>query len=718
VNYKTYFRICLFIPLIVPLPFLLFKGDTGLSTLFIGSLVFGMPPYVLMVLLPFVFLFGKMTERQIVVGAMFLPVIYPFVYGLFWLIIPNFINTVSIKLTNHAEWIFLAVVIPASYSIMFLSGNIVRKLILGEIDTHERRLAAVLSADVKCYNQLIEGDEDDITHRLTESREELTQTIIKHRGRITNIAGDSIVAEFGSVIKAVRCAVEFQQQLKIKHDGLPPEECLQFRIGVNLGDVISKGEDIHGKGVLIAASIEGITDPGGISLSGSVYDRVKHKLSFSYDYLGEKSLENITEPVRIYKILLGEPETPDAHIPEPDIKPALPDKPSIAVLPFDNMSADPEQGYFSDGIAEDILTDLSKVSGLLVISRHSTFVYKGKSVSIQQVGKELGVRYVLEGSVRREGERLRITAQLIDALTEEHIWADRYDRKIDSIFEIQDEVSNKIVSALEVKLTGIEEKRLGYAGTNNVEAHDIKFRGEEQFYLFTLESINNAIELFSQAIKLDPSYAQAYAWKSKGLLYKFIISSYVSKDDVFELALALARKAVELDDLYPASHASLAWALMWSRQIDDAIIEAEKAVELDPNYAEGYLWQSRILSSAGRGTEALESIEKAIRLNPLYKAHYIFTFGVAYFTLGQYEEALHHIELALECNPNFLPSYFYKVSILGLLGRAEEAELAKADLLQRSPDYRATGFNMYNDEQLSRTFTEGLLKAGIEHRDL
>jgi len=717
VNYKTYFRICLFIPLIVPLPFLLFKGDAGLSTLFIGSLVFGMPPYVLMVLMPFVFLIGRMTERQIVVGAMFLPVIYPIAYGLFWLIVPNFINTVSIKLTNHAEWVFLAIVIPATYSIMFLSGNIVRKLILGEIDTHEHRMAAVLSADVKCYDQLIERDKDDIAHRLIENREELAQTITKHRGRITNIAGDSIVAEFRSVIKAVRCAVEFQQQLKIKHEGLPPEECLQFRIGINLGDVLSKGEDIHGNGVLIAASIEGITDPGGISLSGSVYDRIKHKLSFSYDYLGEKSLENITEPVRVYKILLEEPETPDAHIPEPDIKPALPDKPSIAVLPFDNMSADPEQGYFSDGITEDILTDLSKVSGLLVISRHSTFVYKGKSVSIQQVGKELGVRYVLEGSVRKAGDRLRITAQLIDALTEEHIWADRYDRKIDSIFEIQDEVSNKIVSALEVKLTGIEEKRLGYTGTRNVQAHDFIYRGEEQFYLFTTESINNAIELFSQAIELDPGYAQAYAWKSQGLLYKFIVSSYIPSEDVFESALILARKSVELDDLYPASHASLAWALMWNRQIDDAVIEAAKAVELDPNYAEGYSWQSRILSSAGRGTEALESIEKAIRINPHYKTPYIFSICVAYFTLGQYEKALSQIEQAQQCNPNFLPSYIYKVSILGLLGRAEEAELAKADLLQRSPDFKATGFNMFNDEQLSRTFTEGLLKAGIEHRD-
>ncbi len=712
-NYKTYFRICLFVPLIVPLPFLLFKGDAGLSTLFIGSLVFGMPPYVLMVLMPLVFLFGRMTERQIVVGAMFLPAIYPLAYGLFWLIVPNFINTVSIKLTNHAEWVFLAIVIPATYSIIFLSGNVVRKLILGEIDTHERRLAAVLSADVKCYEQLIEPDEDDLAHRLIENREELAQTIIGHRGRITNIAGDSIVAEFGSVIKAVRCAVEFQQQLKINHEGLPPEECLQFRVGINLGDVISKGEDIHGNGVLIAASIEGITDPGGISLSGSVYDRVKHKLSFSYDYLGERSLENITEPVRIYKILLEEPETPDAHIPVPDIKPPLPDKPSIAVLPFDNMSADPEQGYFSDGIAEDILTDLSKVSGLLVISRHSTFVYKGKSLSIQQVGKELGVRYVLEGSVRKAGDRLRITAQLIDALTEEHIWADRYDRKIDSIFEIQDEVSNKIVSALEVKLTGIEGKRLGYTGTNNVEAYDFLLRGQEQHKLFTPEGVNNAINLFSKAISCDPKYANAYVWKARSILVTYYSGTNSSEEETLIPALVLARKAVELDELSAAAHGILAWALMWNRQIDDAIIEAEKAIELDPNNADDYLWQSMILSSAGRGTEALESIQKAIRINPHYKAPYIFSFHLAYFTLGQYEEALHHVEQALECNPNFMPSYFYRISILGLLGRVKEAELAKVDLLQRNPDFGATYIDLYNDKQLSRTFREGLLKAGV-----
>lgn len=713
-NYKTYFRIGLFLPLLVPLPFLLFKGDAGLSSLFIASLAFGMPPYVLFVLIPFIFLFGRMSERQIIGGLIFLPALYPFAYGLFWLIVPNFINAVSIKLTNHIEWIFLAVVIPASYSTIILSGNILRKIILGEIDTNEHRISAVLSADIKCFHQDEEGDE--LAHRLTESREAFGRSIKLHRGRITNMAGDTIVAEFSSVTKAVRCAIEFQQQQKIKHEGLPPEDCLKFRIGIDLGDVISKGDDIQGSGIDIATSIENITNPGDIGLSGSVYDRVKNKLSFSYDYLGEKSLENIAEPVRVYNMLLQAPEPANASIPVPSIKPTLPDKPSIAVLPFDNMSADPEQGYFSDGITEDILTDLSQVSGLLVISRHSTFVYKDKSIGIEQVGKELGVRYVLEGSVRKAGEKLRITAQLIDVATGDHLWADRYDRRLDDIFEVQDEVSRKIVSALQVKLTGMENNRLGHKGTDNVEALDLIFRGEEQFYLFTPEGNNNSVELFSKAIELDPEYAQAYSWKAQAILFKFITDVFESKGDVSK-ALTLARKGVELDSFCSFSHSVLSWVLMWNRQVDDAIVASEKAIELDSNNAEGYLRLSMSLSSAGKGIEALAAIEKAIRINPHYKAPYSFAYGTAYFALGNYEEALKRLEQTQECNPNFMPSYIYKVSVLGLLGRSKDAEIARDELIQRNPDFKATGFNMYNDEQLSKVFTEGLLNAGIEHRD-
>jgi TolB-like protein len=393
---------------------------------------------------------------------------------------------------------------------------------------------------------------------------------------------------------------------------------------------------------------------------------------------------------------------------------AIPEIPSIAVLPFDNMSADPEQEYFSDGITEDILTDLSKLSGLLVISRHSTFVYKGKSVSAQQISRDLGVRYVLEGSVRKAGNRIRITAQLIDATIDDHIWADRFDRELEDIFALQDEVSRIIVDALKLNLTDLEEQRLGHKGTDNIMAHDYLIQAREQFFLFTPKGITNALELCSHAIEIDPNYAEVYALKSRLLIFPYAVSANLTLEETVIPAVVSAKKAIELDDLLPLAHASLGWALMWNREIEVAISEGKRAVTLDPNFADGHMWLSLIYSSAGKGDEALESIEKAVRLNPYYGVVYLFAHGLAYFVLGQYEKALSFFTKGIEDSPNYVPLYIFRTGILGLLDRKEEAHSSADELVKLSPHYNGYVATIFNDKQMMETLDKGFKKAGLE----
>ena len=709
---QTYFRLCLFVPLIVPLPFLVFKGDEGLSSMFMVQLVFGMPPYVLVFVLPLLFLFGKMSERQIVIGIIFFPIIFPLAFGLFWMIAPNFITTMTITLSNTSQWVFTSIMFPAAYSMLFLSGNIIRNMLLGETGLLEQRMAAVLSADIKTNNQFMDKDNGEFSKSVSDYQEALEQIINEHRGQRTNRAGDNVVVEFTSVLNAVKCGMSLQQKIKEINKEQSPQDEIHLGIGINLGEVKSKGKDIRGRGVTVATRLEDLAEAGDICISGTVYDRIKKKLIFSYDYLGEQTFQAIDSPVRVYRLKLdaAEPKTELAT----EVKLTIPDKPSIAVLPFDNMSADPEQEYFSDGITEDILTDLSKLSGLLVISRHSTFVYKGKSVSTQQVGQDLGVRYVLEGSVRRAGNRIRITAQLVDAITNDHIWADRYDRELEDVFTLQDEVSRKIVDALKLNLTDLEEQRLGHIGTHNIEACDLLLQAREQFTLFTTEGVNNAIELASQVIELDPNYAEAYTTKSRVILFTFITGMSKTAEETLSSAMVLARKAVELDDLLPGAHATLAWSLMWHREIDEAISEIERAVELDPNDADTLMWQSMILSSAGRGKEALESIEKAMRINPHYQVVYIFALGNAYFCLSHYEEANFHYNRGIERNPNFLPNYLLKMGALSSLDKNDELIATRNTILKINPDFRVSPvYVFFNDKRLHKLQTDAFTKAGM-----
>ena len=434
---------------------------------------------------------------------------------------------------------------------------------------------------------------------------------------------------------------------------------------------------------------------GGYRVSAEYrqYDDTADKPSESKQFLSQKvgamvilALLCIGGLLTTFFILIDrkDNEDPSAHSNEARRS----DIPSIAILPFDNMSNDPEQSYFCEGITEDIITDLSIASGLRVIARNSTFVYKGQSVSIKRVGEDLGVSYILEGSVRKAGDQIRINAQLIDVATESHIWAERFDRTLTDIFATQDEVSQLIVNSLEVELSDREEKRLHHIGTRSIEAYDHYLRAREHFYQFSESGVIRAIELLSQAIEFDSNYAEAYAWKSRAILYSFVTGLSGASASTVDQSVALARHAVELDPELPMAYANLGWALRWRRDFVEATSVIAKAIELNPNFAEAYLWDSLIQSSLGNGDEAISSVNKGMILDPHYSVTYILALGRAHFELGQYETALYHYNRGIERNPNFIPNHTHKMLVLEMLGSNEELERSRTELERIAPDYK------------------------------
>ena len=384
----------------------------------------------------------------------------------------------------------------------------------------QRKLAAIFSADVAGYSRLMGEDEAATIRTLRAYQGVMTALIHQYRGRVVDTPGDNLLAEFASAVDAVQSAVAIQQELTTRNTELPAARRMAFRIGINLGDVVVEGEKLYGDGVNIAARLEGLAEPGGICISGTVYDQVESKVPLTYEYLGEQAVKNIARPIRVYKIGLAVRPFPPLPAVEQTLGLPVPDKPSIAVLPFTNMSADPEQDYFSDGITEDLITSLSKVAGLFIIARHSVFTYKGKAVTVQEVGRELGVHYILEGSVRKSTTQVRITAQLIDTTTGGHLWAEHYDRALGDIFVLQDEITQKIVFALKVTLSPEEQSRFGYAPTTNLEAYDYYLRAETYFWRVTQASIAQARHLFERALELDPQYAAAMAFLGDNLLHR------------------------------------------------------------------------------------------------------------------------------------------------------------------------------------------------------
>jgi len=629
-----------------------------------------------------------------------------------------------------------------------------------EQEGFKRKLTAILSADVEGYSRLMGEDEDATIRTLTTYRELMSTLIHKHRGRVVDAPGDNLLAEFLSVVDAVRCAVEVQEELRVRNAELPENRRMNFRIGVNLGDVVEEGERIYGDGVNITARVEGLAEAGGICISGTVYDSIKNKLSLSYESLGEHTVKNITEPVRVFRMRIG----PEAAAPvvekagprrwlkpslavvvvlvvavgiwaiwnfyfrPPPIEPAsvekmafpLPDEPSIAVLPFENLSGDHEQDHIVDGITESIITGLSKTPKMFVIARNSVFRYKGKPMEIRQVGEELGVRYILEGSVQKTGDRLRINAQLIDATKGHHLWAEKYDRELKDLFALQDDITMKIITELQVKLTEGEFARVCAKGTNNIEAY-LKFLKAIQLCR-TITEDNNILarKMLKDVIALDPNYPMAYTlmgWAHSQALFRWSKS--------FKESLARAekfiQKALELDESQSAAHMHLAIIYRIKRQWDKALAENERAISLDPNSINlGAMAVNLLLS--GRFDETIEMFKRSIRLDPIPPVWVTANLANAYFGAGLYEEALATFKQVLERAKK--GEYRLRSPLLGLastyamLGKQEEAQAQIAKLLKVDPKYTIKRYakgpvRLFKNQEDKNRWIDAVRKAGL-----
>ena len=528
-----------------------------------------------------------------------------------------------------------------------------------------------MSADVVGYSRLMGADEVGTLSRLNVLRRELIDpAIAAHSGRIVKLMGDGALVEFASAVDAVTCAIQIQRQLRERDTG--GTDPIRFRIGINVGDIIIKGDDILGDGVNIAARVEGIAEPGGICISNAAYDQVRDKLKESFVDLGEQALKNIARPVRVYQLDVAPKATTVSKPPLP--MSAQPDKTSIAVLAFNNMSGDPEQEYFSDGISEDIITDLSKLSELHVIARNSTFTYKGKAVDVKQVGRELGVRYVLEGSVRRAGNRVRVTGQLIDAASGAHVWADRFDRDLTDIFAVQDELTQEIISALKIKLSAAEKALVVGSGTRNVDAHDFFLRGRELMFANKRDqtTFDQSTACFRRAIALDPNYAAAYA--GLGMAYALDFQNHWSDNSEKSLdeAERFVTESLAKDHKNPFAHYVAAVVYMWKRDYRQWADAADKALSLNPNYALAINARGLVHIYTGEPAKAVPYIERAIRLDPAQQLYRHF-LGTAYFVAGNYETAAVVFKDRIAITPTTDLSRAFLASALGHLGRKEEA---------------------------------------------
>ena len=576
----------------------------------------------------------------------------------------------------------------------------------------KRKLTAILSADAVGYSRLMGEDEEATVRTLTAYREVIGILINDNKGRLVDSPGDNILAEFASVVDSLRCAWDIQQEIKSKNSELPENRRMSFRMGVNLGDVIEEGNQIYGDGVNIAARLEGLAKEGGICISGTAYDQVKNKLPFRFDYEGEQTVKNISEPVRVYRVRMKA----EVDIPELSKELKLADKPSIAVLPFLNMSGDPEQEYFSDGISEDIITDLSKLSGLFVIARNSSFIYKDKPVNLQQVGRELGVRYVLEGSVRKGGNQVRITAQLIDAESGHHLWANRFDRKLEDIFAIQDEITEEIVAALDIKLLSGEQARVWRKSLKNPEARDLYYRGREKFNRFTKEAMAEARQLSEQVIELEPDSPLGYALTAGALSTEVWGGWSKTPAQSLKCAAELAQKAIVLDDNNADAHVGLGFIYLVNRQFEKAIAEAERAVALSPSGANVFGNAAIIYVHSGLPKEAIMLAKQAIRLN-LVSLPFIFNIlGVSYRESGQYKEAIATLKEGIARYPEWVLSHYALVTVYCATGQYKEARAEAEEILRIDPLFSLEQHTMrlpYKDPAVNERLLADLRKAGL-----
>ena len=558
-------------------------------------------------------------------------------------------------------------------------------------DKLPRKLAAILYADVADYSRLT-GENEDATHRrLSEYLDLVSNSISHHQGTVVHYAGDAVLADFSTVTNALECATSIQNDLSNRNQDLPGEHRVNFRIGINLGEVIVDRGDIYGNDVNIAARLESLADAGGICVSEAVRTAIGNKLPLDYEFMGEQSVKNIKQPIRAYQVCLrsgGAPEIVETEGPELE----LPEEPSIAVLPFTNMSGDPEQEFFSDGITEDIITALSRIPRLFVVARNSTFAYKGKGVDVRQVGQDQGVRFVLEGSVRKSGDQVRITAQLIDASTGKHRWAERYDRELNDIFAIQDEIAKNVTVAVQVELTSGEQARLWAGGTDNLEAWESVVRGDELMSRHGRGDNEEARRLAEHALSLDRDYANA--WILAGFThYEDALWGWsASREKSISTALEAASRAIELQELNPDSYALLAWLKCELYEFDEAVELARKAVSLSPNYAPNAAMLAGVLGRAGEYQEADQQIRRAIRLSPIFPAWYLHILGINCFALGNNEEA---VSAYRACVKNTDPDSSFALSVrvwlaicLANAGYDAEAKTAVEEVFRHDPNFQ------------------------------
>ena len=625
----------------------------------------------------------------------------------------------------------------------------------------KRKLTAILSADAVGYSRLMAEDEAATVKTLATYREIISSLIKQNRGRVVDSPGDNVLAEFSSVVDAVQCAVAVQNEFETRNTKLAENRRMEFRIGINLGDVIEEDDRIYGDGVNIAARLESLAEPSGICVSKTAFDQIETKLPLGYEYLGEQLVKNIPKPIGAYRVLM-KPEAAGKVIGEKrflgrfsrrtalaaivtlvviaggligwniylqqskKVAPAsvekmaypLPEKPSIAVLPFDNLSGDPDQEYFSDGLTDQIISTLSKLRGLFVISRSSMFTYKGKPVKVQKVAEDLGVKYVLEGSVQRSADRVRITVQLIDATTGHHIWSEGYDREPKDIFAIQDDITIKITSALRVELTAGEQARLwDKNATTNLRAWEKFLLAVDYIWRYTKEDNATARRLFEEVITLDPKYDVAYACIGYTHFYDARFWWVESRAESIKMALKYAQKAIELNDTSDLGYLLIGSVYFLQGQYEKAIAEGERAVALNPNGAANYCALAGFVGSFGKWEESIELAKKSIRLQPFAPAFYYHFLGRAYFMTGQLDESIITWKKVLQVNPNYLPAHAFLAACYSSLDRYAEASAAAKELLRINPKFSIESYTKtlpYKNKADIERYVAALRKAGLK----
>jgi len=615
----------------------------------------------------------------------------------------------------------------------------------------KRKLAAILSADAVGYTRLMQADDAATVATLKEYRTAIGRIVQRHSGRVVNAPGDALLAEFGSALEAVRAAVEIQQNIEARNHELATDRQMHFRLGVDLGDVIEETDGtIYGDGVNIAARLEALADAGGICVSGAVFDQIEGKLRLTFESLGEQQVKNIAKPVRVYRLRTDAPRPAKAtplvkagrwrhwaqlgagavltialvglgmrlnrdlgQKPPSAEAPRAVDANSIAVLPFGNMSGDPEQEYFADGLTEDITSGLARVRELFVIARNSSFIYKGKPVDVREVGRALGVRYVLEGSVRKDGEQVRITAQLIDAGSGGHVWSERYDRPLADIFALQDEVTREVVAALRVEINQ-NQSTSALGRTANMAAYDLLLRARAYVREPSQETNALARKLLEKAIELDPGFADAHAELSF-LHFRDWFFGWTRAPLALDQAVAMAQRAVALEDRSALAHARLAWVLSWAKRWDEAVSEGERAVALDPNSADAQSMLARALDFAGRYQDALAPAQKAWRLDPEYYLSF-HTLGTIQYRIENHGEALAMLKAALARYPEFMPSHMILAATYVEIAKIDAARAEIRELLRLSPSTTIARLRErlpYRDSAGRDRMLDAFAKAGL-----